>query len=1136
MTASSQYSKNHGPENARLNFVAARGRKGAWSAETNDYDPYLQVDFWRNVNITKFQTQGRQDYDQWVKKYKLSYSVDGSSAFKTYQENGVDKVFVGNTNRNGVVTHVLLQPITARKVKIKPTEWHDHISMRAEFFGCIPADRYQVTGRKVHMDYVQQHLKAKKNVNFDDSQEQPNNIELEILADSIYVRGDIKMRGIKKLTMYSRQVSFLKGSRLDVSAPSLPQSFRTLAPGTDGDDGKHGVHGPIVKIFADKAAGYMAITSSGGNGWPGQNGANGHPGDDSLGKKADKTGADCSANAKKTMFGRTYGCKVSHISGATGVQGGAGGDGGYAGNSGNGGNAGHQTINVRRVRGKMDLTTCRGTGGAAASNGAGGEGGQGGRGGRGINCRFQSSGGRETSSGSCIANGQTAEAARGQQGRRGSDGQTLVSPGSDGQLDNSYLQKFDLSRSAKDQYPLASIKLMTRYGEDLVWANKITHAEAVFNFTVSLTEGRSDASELRKVAKRRLGFLNKKGFDRFGRNELFAPLMKWESFKEQVENVKDHAKAYEDAYNGIQASVERQDGLRQVMQALPGAAKIQVDKEIERLVEARRIAISEKGAYVSSIKELEVSMKSSLEEIIAQLPDVYQASQFNRQDLFAILQGFTGFFSGIAGKDPSASIGAALEVAGNFATKCNTGTLQDNLDKIEKWLTFGKEYAVLEDSSDLDFDKMAVESVPEVMQANLEMNKEGLAADLVCMLEERSLPRNKAKFEEQIQRFFIAGAARIDLIAKVIDLDNQIGGHNFDIPNLEETSKAIQTLGETGDSPIAYNIQQTFLDDLLTSYGQMETSFTEHLYQFYKGFEFRTLWNVDEKLVKFERTAIEAAQGTGSLQGVFQLTKALEKIESLENEGQKCFTKFRYSTNTHKWSFDNIKNAAMFDQLHNKGNTSFTFKLSQSCDTCYNVRLLKMYVELYGDESENDNNLPAKVYLKLRHMGGSFFRDASGDTKEFRLPLASLRKFEFNRFAITNTSKCNEEKKKGSSDSLFCMEENDYRFQPMCCHYLSDSSCNDVLLGAEECTSPFGTYELSMPIDAKASCEPGDLPITDNNCKDFDRSIYTKMNVWIHCLYWSDSYPTGPDDARCRSYQKSQIPLPEPPLIVIHDA
>ena len=78
------------------------------------------------------------------------------------------------------------------------------------------------------------------------------------------------------------------------------------------------------------------------------------------------------------------------------------------------------------------------------------------------------------------------------------------------------------------------------------------------------------------------------------------------------------------------------------------------------------------------------------------------------------------------------------------------------------------------------------------------MNKESLAADLVCMLDERSLPRDKAKFEEQIQRFFIAGAARIDLIAKVIDLDNDIGGYNFDIQNLEETSNNIQSLSETG--------------------------------------------------------------------------------------------------------------------------------------------------------------------------------------------------------------------------------------------------------------------------------------------------------------------------------------------------
>ena len=91
----------------------------------------------------------------------------------------------------------------------------------------------------------------------------------------------------------------------------------------------------------------------------------------------------------------------------------------------------------------------------------------------------------------------------------------------------------------------------------------------------------------------------------------------------------------------------------------------------------------------------------------------------------------------------------------------------------------------------------------------------------------------------------------------------------------------------------------------------METSFTKNLYQFYKGFEFRSLWDVGEKLAQFQRTAIEAAEGTGALQGVLQLTKALQEIENLESKGRTCFTKFRYSTNTHKWSFDNVKNAAV---------------------------------------------------------------------------------------------------------------------------------------------------------------------------------------------------------------------------------
>ena len=92
ITAYSQYDENHGPENARLSHVADGRKKGAWSAKTNDLNQWLQVDLGRDVKITKFVTQGRQDSEQWVKSYTLSFSTEKELVFQTYQENGQDKV------------------------------------------------------------------------------------------------------------------------------------------------------------------------------------------------------------------------------------------------------------------------------------------------------------------------------------------------------------------------------------------------------------------------------------------------------------------------------------------------------------------------------------------------------------------------------------------------------------------------------------------------------------------------------------------------------------------------------------------------------------------------------------------------------------------------------------------------------------------------------------------------------------------------------------------------------------------------------------------------------------------------------------------------------------------------------------
>ena len=50
--------------------------------------------------------------------------------------------------------------------------------------------------------------------------------------------------------------------------------------------------------------------------------------------------------------------------------------------------------------------------------------------------------------------------------------------------------------------------------------------------------------------------MNKDGFDRFGRNKLFAPLLKWEAFKEDVVGVKTYAKQYEESYNTMQQAIQ----------------------------------------------------------------------------------------------------------------------------------------------------------------------------------------------------------------------------------------------------------------------------------------------------------------------------------------------------------------------------------------------------------------------------------------------------------------------------------------------------------------------------------------------------------------------------------------------------
>lgn len=87
-SAYSSANSKHGPARSRLNIQSNSKGYGSWVASANNGKQWLQIDFGELVLVTKVATQGRQDANQWVTKYTLSYSVDGIHWAK-YKENSV---------------------------------------------------------------------------------------------------------------------------------------------------------------------------------------------------------------------------------------------------------------------------------------------------------------------------------------------------------------------------------------------------------------------------------------------------------------------------------------------------------------------------------------------------------------------------------------------------------------------------------------------------------------------------------------------------------------------------------------------------------------------------------------------------------------------------------------------------------------------------------------------------------------------------------------------------------------------------------------------------------------------------------------------------------------------------------------
>ncbi|MGE4514408.1 MAG: discoidin domain-containing protein, partial [Chryseobacterium sp.] len=98
----------------------------SWSSNTIDTNQYLTLDLGSIQPAYGVITQGRKDFDQWTKTYKISYSNDNVN----YTD--LSTTFSANTDRSTKVVNIFPSVITARYIRIKVTDYYDRPSMRAD--------------------------------------------------------------------------------------------------------------------------------------------------------------------------------------------------------------------------------------------------------------------------------------------------------------------------------------------------------------------------------------------------------------------------------------------------------------------------------------------------------------------------------------------------------------------------------------------------------------------------------------------------------------------------------------------------------------------------------------------------------------------------------------------------------------------------------------------------------------------------------------------------------------------------------------------------------------------------------------------------------------------------------------------
>ncbi|ELT96271.1 hypothetical protein CAPTEDRAFT_87652, partial [Capitella teleta] len=109
-----------------------------WAKAASDGDPWIQVDLLRAHRVITIATWGRlggNEQEQYTKTYTISHSVN-SDVWEVFTENGLEKIFIGNSDGVNRVENNFSEPIHARFVRLHPREFYSYRTLRWDVIVC----------------------------------------------------------------------------------------------------------------------------------------------------------------------------------------------------------------------------------------------------------------------------------------------------------------------------------------------------------------------------------------------------------------------------------------------------------------------------------------------------------------------------------------------------------------------------------------------------------------------------------------------------------------------------------------------------------------------------------------------------------------------------------------------------------------------------------------------------------------------------------------------------------------------------------------------------------------------------------------------------------------------------------------